>query len=155
VRAASTPQALGINRARTPKLPPTSCVSMTILSCAGRDCGDLTAHAAYTLQRQIQRVAPARGIECDETRARFERIAHHALAVDGESAHVLRARERRGGCRLVARLELEGEIAGVFAGRVGVELGCVRSERGIESDYRAQIAIFDLDQVTRIFGDRR
>ena len=43
----------------------------------------------------------------------------------------------------------------MFAGSVGVELGRVRGERGVEADNSAQIAIFDFDQVTRIFRNRR
>ena len=113
--------------------------------------GELAAHAADALQRQMQRVNAARRVESGETRARLERIADETLAFDREPAHEFRARERGGGRQLVARFEFEREVAGY----VGVQLRRAGRDRGIEGRDGGQIAIFDVDEIARVFRDCR
>ena len=79
------------------------------------------------------------------------RVADEALAVHGEPADVLRARERGGDRLLVARVVLEREIAG----NVVVELRRARRTASSKQVDRGEIAVLDLDQLARVFGDRR
>ena len=66
-----------------------------------------------------------------------------------DTAHVVRAREGRGGRVCVARFEFECEIAR----RLVMKLRCIRRHRIFERADGGEIAVVDFDELARVLGN--
>ena len=115
------------------------------------DMHELSAHAALTLQQGVHGVATAGRVECDQQRTRLHRVADQALAFGGDTANEFGFGECSRHRLLVAGFKIKRQIAG----HVSMHQRCAGFHRVINGGDAGQIAVFDFDQITRVFGDGR
>ena len=111
---------------------------------------DLVAHSADALEREVNGIDAACGIERHQASARFQRVANQTLTVDGDGARVAGLRERGGDGLRISGFEFKRQIAG----NVGMKLRRTLGYCGLEAQDRREIAVLDFDELARVLRNR-